>query len=69
MITFPPNPIPVCTPLGDGYILYVKENGHLENDEVTVTLLDGGIVKHFTTAHIKIYHNETYEIRKKNEKA
>lgn len=67
MIVFPPNPIPCVTPLGDGIILYITPNGHLENDEVTVVLLDGGHIKHFTTAFVKVWHNETYEIKKKNE--
>lgn len=62
-------PIPCVTELGDGLILYIKSNGFLENDEVTVVLLEDGSVKHFTTAQIKIYHNETYSIKKKaNEK-
>ncbi len=68
MISYPPNPIPCTTPLGDGYILYITPNGFLENDEVTIVLNDGGGVKHLTTAHVKIWHNETYEIKKKNEK-
>jgi len=65
MICFPPHPIPCTTPLGDGYVLYITTNGFLENDEVTVVLNDGGIVRHFTTDQIKIWHNETYEIIKK----
>lgn len=59
------NPVPCTTPLGDGYVWYVKQNGFLENDEVTVILLDGGQVKHFTTDQIKIWHNATYKIIKK----
>lgn len=59
-------PIPCVTELGDGLILYIKSNGFLENDEVTVVLLEDGSVKHFTTAQIKIFHNETYSIKKKN---
>lgn len=61
------NPIRCTTPLGDAIIWYVKVNGHLENDEVTCILLDGGRVKHFTTAQINIWHNEIYGIKKKNE--
>lgn len=62
-------PIPCVTELGDGLILYIKSNGFLENDEVTVVLLEDGSIKHFTTAQIKIFHNETYLIKKKaNEK-
>lgn len=62
------HPIPCTTPLGEALIWYVTSNGHLENDELTCILNDGGIIKHFTTAHVKIWHNETYEIKKKDEK-
>lgn len=65
MIIFPPYPTPVTTVLGDGYIWYIKQNGMLENDEVAVILNDGGEVKHFLTSQIKIWHNETYGIKKK----
>jgi len=64
MIFEPKNPIPCVTPLGDAYIWYVKSNGFLENDEVTCILLATGQVKHFTTDQIKIWHNETYGIKK-----
>lgn len=50
------------TDLGDGYILYIKENGMLENDEVAVVLGKSGIVRHFTTNQIKIWRNSTYDI-------
>jgi hypothetical protein len=64
MIFEPKNPIPCVTPLGDAYIWYVKSNGFLENDEVTCILLATGQVKHFTIDQIKIWHNETYGIKK-----
>lgn len=64
-LTFPPNPIPVTCPLGDGYILYIKSNGMWENDEFAVVLLDGGYVKHFSSEDIKVWHNATYGINKK----
>ena len=57
-------PIPRVTPLVDGYILYVKSNGFLENDEFCIIMCDGGDLKHFTTDQIKIYHNKTYSINK-----
>jgi len=65
MISFPPHPVPVATTLGNGYVWYIKQNGMLENDEVAVVLNDGGEVKHFLTSQIKIWHNETYGIKKK----
>ena len=64
MVTFPPYPIPITTPLGDGYILYVKENGMFENDELAVVLDESGGIKHFTTGQVKVWHNETYGIKK-----
>lgn len=57
-------PIPVVTPLGDGYALYVRSNGMFENDEILVALKDSGQWRHFLTSDIKSYHNETYDIRK-----
>ena len=64
MIYEPTHPIPCITPLGDGIVWYIKTNGFLENDEVTVILNDSGIVRHFTTNQINIWHNETYKIKK-----
>lgn len=61
-MTFPPSPIPVTTPLGDGYILYITPGGMLENDEITVVLLDGGKIKHFTSDQVRVWKNSTYEI-------
>ena len=61
-MVFPPSPIPVTTPLGDGYILYITPGGMLENDEITVVLLDGGRIKHFTSDQVRVWKNSTYEI-------
>lgn len=66
MIFEPQKPIPVVTPLGDGYIFYITTNGFLENDEVTVILLNGGEIRHFDITQVKVWHNETYDIKKKN---
>jgi len=57
-------PIPVVTPLGDAYAIYVKSNGIFENDEVTCCLKDTGQWRHFLTSEIKSFHNETYGIKK-----
>jgi hypothetical protein len=64
MIHEPKNPIPCATPLGDGYVWYIKSNGFLENDEVAIILVNGGEVKHFTTDQIRIWNNGTYKIKK-----
>jgi len=59
------NPIPCTTTLGDALVWYVTSNGYLENDELTCIMMDGGDIKHFTTAQVKIWHNETYKIKKR----
>lgn len=64
MIVFAPNPIPVITPEGGGYVVYIKSNGMMENDEVCVALLDGGQWLHFNTSQIKSWHNATYDLLK-----
>ncbi len=64
MVSFPPYPIPVTTPLGDGYVLYVKSNNMYENDEFAIVLSNGGEIKHFNSSQVKIWHNATYDISK-----
>jgi len=59
---FPNGPIPVTTPLGDGYILYITPNGFLENDEITVVLSNGGEIKHFSSDQVRVWKNSTYGI-------
>lgn len=58
------NPIPVVTPLGDGYAIYVKSSGMFEDDEWCVALTEAGKIRHFTSSQIKIWHNQTYGINK-----
>ena len=57
-------PVSCTTPIGDGIVWYITPNGFLENDEITVILFDGGVVRHFSSDQIKIWHNETYGIKK-----
>ena len=57
-------PVPCTTPLGDGYIWYIKDCGYLACDEYAVILCDGGFVRHFTSDQVKIYANDTYKITK-----
>ena len=68
MIVFAPYPIPVVTPLGDGYLIYVQSSEQYENDLWTCCLCDGGSVKHFLTSDIKIYQNSTFQINKNDKK-
>jgi hypothetical protein len=62
MISFVDRPIPVTTPLGDGYIFYITPSGMLENDEITVILVKDGQIKHFSSDQVKVWTNATYGI-------
>lgn len=65
MIVFAPYAIPVVTPEGEGYVVYIEDNGNpFENDCVTVALCDGGQWRHFNSGQIKSHHNATYGIFK-----
>lgn len=59
------NPVPVVTPKGNGYALYVRDGGTFENDIWAVALEVGGDVLHFRSDHIKIHQNLTFDIQKK----
>jgi len=56
------NPIPVVTPLGDGYAIYVLNGGTFENDIWTVVMEDGGSIFHFRSDQLKIHKNATFDI-------
>jgi hypothetical protein len=56
------NPLPVITPKGDGYVLYVRDGGTWENDVFAVVLLDGGKLLHFRSDQICIWKNGTFGI-------
>lgn len=56
------NPIPVVTPLGNGYAIYVSNGGTFENDIWAVALEQGGSIMHFRSDQIKIYKNSTFDI-------
>ncbi len=60
-------PILCVTPLGDAIAIYVVHNGHFEDDEWCCALCDSGQVRHFVSSQIKIWHNETYGIKKQQQ--
>lgn len=66
-VTFTPYPIPVVTPLGDGFLLYVQSSEQFENDIWTICLCNGGEIKHFNTSQIRIFKNATFEIYEKKD--
>jgi hypothetical protein len=57
-------PMPVVTPVGDGYAIYVESGGMFENDVWTVCMSQDGRVMHFASDQIRIWHNETFGIMK-----
>ena len=59
------NPLPVVVENNkNGYAIYVANGGTFENDIWCVVLCDGGIVRHYSSDQIKIYHNETFNLKK-----
>jgi hypothetical protein len=58
-------PIPVVVEENkEGYALYVTDSGMLENDIWCVVLCNGGVVRHYRSDQIRIYKNETFDIKK-----
>lgn len=56
------NPIPVTTPEGGGWIMYVRDGGTWENDIFAVVLEDGGRLLHFRSDQLRIFKNSTFDI-------
>ena len=56
------SPIPVNTPHGPGYAIYVQCGGTFENDIWCVTLKDGGVIRHYTTMQLTMQVNGTFGI-------
>lgn len=56
--------LPVITPFGEGYILYVESGGPMSNDFFCVALDDGRIL-HFLTSQLTVVPNGTLGIRSK----
>lgn len=59
------NPIPVVVEGSkDGYAIYVTNSGTFENDVWCVVLCEGGIVRHYRSDQILMFHNATFDITK-----
>lgn len=64
------NPIPVIVQQNqEGYAIYVRDGGTLENDIWCVTLCDGGHVRHYRSDQIRIHNNFTFDIKKTDDKS
>lgn len=58
-------PLPVITPHGDGYAIYVSNSGTFENDCWTIVLCESGEIKHYNTSQLKVCKNGTFDIKNK----
>ena len=56
--------LPVVTPVGAGYAIYVRDGGTWENDVWAVALEEGGQVLHFRSDQIRVHANATFDISK-----
>ena len=57
------NPLPVLTPLGEGYAIIVTNGGAMENDIWTV-ILDDARILHFRTNDLIYVGNATLGIKR-----
>jgi hypothetical protein len=57
------NPIPVITPLGEGYAIYVTNGGTFENDVWAIVLEEDGRILHFCSDQLKMFKNGTFNIK------
>ena len=58
------NPIPVIVEGSkEGYAIYVRDGGTLENDIWCIVLCEGGIVRHYRSDQISIHNNATFDIK------
>lgn len=56
-------PLPVVTPLGEGYALYVESGGAFENDRWCV-ILDDSRILHFASNQLSYVGNATLEMKR-----
>ena len=60
------NPVPVSTPLGEGYALYVQSGGTMEND-IWCVVLDDSRILHFRTVQLRSVGNATFDLQRPSE--
>ena len=57
------NPLPLITPHGNAYAIYVESGGIYENDVITCVLCETGEIKHYTTEQVRVCKNGTFDIK------
>lgn len=58
------NPVPVVTPIGGAYAIYVRDGGTWENDVWCVVMEQDGRILHFRSDQLRMYANATFDISK-----
>jgi hypothetical protein len=56
-------PIPLITPHGNGYAIYVSNSETFDNDVWAVALCETGEIKHYNTSQLKMGKNGTFDIK------
>lgn len=57
------HPLPVKTPIGEGYALYVQSGGTFEND-VWCVVLDDSRILHFRSNELRYVGNATFGLQR-----
>ncbi len=56
------SPVPVETPLGDGFAIYVRDGGTFENDVWCVALEVDRRILHFRSDQLRVAQNLTFDL-------
>ena len=61
------NPVPVKTPLGYGWMMYVRDGGTWSNDVFAIVLEKDGVIRHFRSDQFAVLRNPTFDIENADE--
>jgi hypothetical protein len=62
------NPVPVKTPIGYGWMMYVRDGGTWSNDVFAIVLEKDGGIRHFKSDQFVVLQNPTFDIENAPEK-
>lgn len=63
------NPMPVRTPLGYGWMIYVRDGGTFSNDVFAIVQEHDGVIRHFKSDQFCVLENPTFDIENKRSEA
>jgi len=61
------NPVPVKTPLGYGWMMYVRDGGTWSNDVFAIVLEKDGVIRHLRSDQFAVLRNPTFDIENDEE--